>query len=227
MHAMILAAGRGERMRPLTDTLPKPLIPVAGKPLIQWHIEKLAGAGITQIVINHAWLGVLIEQTLGDGRQWGVHIRYSPEAVALETAGGIATALPLLGAEPFLVMNGDIWCDWDPAKAFQIANQLEQHDKRAWLLLVPNPDHHPEGDFGLIEHNLVREDAQAKHTFSGIGVYQPALFASIQAGHAAKLAPVLREAMARQHVIGQLHEGTWIDVGTPARLDTLECMLKS
>ena len=115
MHAMILAAGRGERMRPLTDTLPKPLLAVAGKPLIQWHIEKLAAAGIKDIVINHAWLGNLIEQTLGDGRQWGVHIRYSAETTALETAGGIATALPLLGTDPFLVMNGDIWCDWEPS----------------------------------------------------------------------------------------------------------------
>jgi MurNAc alpha-1-phosphate uridylyltransferase len=114
MRAMILAAGRGERMRPLTDTLPKPLIPVAGKPLIQWHIEKLAAAGITDIVINHAWLGALLEQTLKNGRQWGVDIRYSAETVALETAGGIAKALPLLGTEPFLVINGDIWCDWEP-----------------------------------------------------------------------------------------------------------------
>jgi len=139
MRVMILAAGRGERMRPLTDTLPKPLIPVAGKPLIQWHIEKLAAAGIKEIVINHAWLGALIEQTLGDGHQWGVHIRYSAETVALETAGGIATALPLLGTDPFLVMNGDIWCDWEPAQALEIASSLQCTAQQAWLLLVPNP----------------------------------------------------------------------------------------
>lgn len=227
MRAMILAAGRGERMRPLTDSLPKPLIPVAGKPLIQWHIEKLAAAGIKDIVINHAWLGALLEQTLGNGHQWGVHIHYSPETVALETAGGIATALPFLGNAPFLVMNGDIWCDWEPAQAFEIASALKAPDQLAWLLLVPNPEHHPRGDFGLSPNSLVNEDTQQKFTFSGIGIYQPALFANTPARQPAKLAPLLREAIAHGTVSGTLYEGAWIDVGTPERLNKLECMLKS
>ena len=227
MRAMILAAGRGERMRPLTDSLPKPLIPVAGKPLIQWHIEKLAAAGIRDIVINHAWLGALLEQTLGNGHQWGVNIQYSPESVALETAGGIATALPILGADPFLVMNGDIWCDWEPAQAIEIARTLKKMDQLAWVLLVPNPDHHPGGDFGLSSHGLVSVESDQKFTFSGIGVYRPALFAHTPARQPAKLAPLLREAIARGAVAGKLYEGTWIDVGTPERLNTLECMLKS
>jgi MurNAc alpha-1-phosphate uridylyltransferase len=227
MRAMILAAGRGERMRPLTDTLPKPLIPVGGKPLIQWHIEKLAAAGITDIVINHAWLGALLEETLKNGHQWGVEIHYSAEAVALETAGGIAKALPLLGTEPFLVMNGDIWCDWDPAQAFEIAATMHQSRQQAWLLLVPNPEHHPNGDFGLTMNGLVTDTATLKHTFSGIGVYAPSLFAHMPAGQPAKLAPLLRQAFALQQVTGQLFTGTWIDVGTPERLNTLEWMLKN
>lgn len=227
MRAMILAAGRGERMRPLTDTLPKPLIPVAGKPLIQWHIEKLAAAGITEIVINHAWLGELLESTLKNGHQWGVNIHYSPEIVALETAGGIATALPLLGTEPFLVMNGDIWCDWNPAKAFDIVKLLSQNNRQAWLLLVSNPDHHPNGDFGLTAGGLVTEASQERHTFSGIGVYTPSLFAHTPPKQAAKLAPLLRQAIARQAVEGQLYTGRWIDVGTPERLNTLEWTLKN
>ena len=236
MRAMILAAGRGERMRPLTDTLPKPLIPVAGKPLIVWHIEKLAAAGITEIVINHAWLGARIEQTLQDGRQWGVNIHYSAETVALETAGGIATALPLLGTEPFLVMNGDIWCDWDPLQAIQIGKYLSQHPHQAWLLLVPNPVHHPNGDFGLTANGQVTDTdvhttsrtapLSPKYTFSGIGVYQPCLFSHILPNQPAKLAPLLRAAIACAQIAGQLHHGAWIDVGTPERLNTLECMLK-
>ena len=227
MRAMILAAGRGERMRPLTDTLPKPLIPVGGKPLIQWHIEKLAAAGITDIVINHAWLGALLEETLKNGHQWGVEIHYSAEAVALETAGGIAKALPLLGTEPFLVMNGDIWCDWDPTQAFEIAATMHQSTQQAWLLLVPNPEHHPNGDFGLTMNGLVTDTSTLKHTFSGIGVYAPSLFAHTPAGQPSKLAPLLRQALALQQVTGQLYTGTWIDVGTPERLNTLEWMLKN
>ncbi len=218
-------------MRPLTDTLPKPLIPGAGKPLIQWHIEKLAAAGITEIVINHAWLGAHIEHTLKDGRQWGVNLHYSAETVALETAGGIATALPLLGTEPFLVMNGDIWCDWNPLQALQIGADLAQSPQQAWLLLVPNPDHHPKGDFGLSANGQVTDTETTagalQHTFSGIGVYKPSLFAQTPAHQPAKLAPLLRQAIARGGITGQLHQGAWIDVGTPERLNTLECMLKS
>lgn len=237
MRAMILAAGRGERMRPLTDMLPKPLIPVAGKPLIQWHIEKLAAVGITDIVINHAWLGALIERTLGDGSQFGVHLRYSAESSALETAGGIATALPMLGTEPFLVMNGDIWCDWDPAEALTIHQQLSQKTSTveqtpeieqaplAWLLLVPNPSHHPNGDFGLSSSGLISANEGKTYTFSGIGVYKPALFVNSAPGRAAKLAPLLYGAIAQRAILGKIHHGFWIDVGTPERLSTLECML--
>jgi len=227
MRAMILAAGRGERMRPITDSLPKPLIPVAGKPLIQWHIEKLAAIGINDIVINHAWLGTLIERTLGDGRQWGVRLHYSAEPVALETAGGIATALPLLGTEPFLVMNGDIWCGWDPAQALKIGADLSKGPQQAWLLLVPNPAHHPSGDFGLSMTGLLSNSETVRHTFAGIGIYKPSLFANTPPQQAAKLAPLLREAIAQQAISGQLYTGLWVDVGTPERLSTLECLLKN
>lgn len=224
MRAMILAAGRGERMRPLTDTLPKPLIPVAGKPLIQWHIERLAAVGITDIVINHAWLGAMLEHTLGDGSQWGVRLQYSAETTALETAGGIANALCYLGTEPFLVMNGDVWCDWDPAQALEIGPQMTQ---LAWLLLVPNPSHHPSGDFGLSASGVLNDTDPATFTFSGIGIYQPALFDKISPGQTAKLAPLLREAIDQGGVLGALYPGFWIDVGTPERLSTLECRLKT
>jgi len=239
MRAMILAAGRGERMRPFTDHTPKPLIQVAGKPLIQWHLEKLARAGISEVIINHAWLGNLIEQALGSGQQFGLSIRYSAEPQALETAGGIATALPLLGEEPFLVLNGDIWCDWDPAQAAQLAAELKLRQCLAWLLMVPNPVQHPAGDFllssdGLLHDevanasNAIRPTRQAiaanaiRHTFAGIGIYQPKLFAHTPAHHPAKLAPLLREAMKNNHVCGALHTTEWIDVGTPERLASLE-----
>ena len=227
MRAMILAAGRGERMRPLTDHLPKPLISVAGKPLIQWHLEKLARAGICDVVINHAWLGELLEQALGDGHALGLRLRYSAEATALETAGGIATALPLLGEEPFLVLNGDIWCDWDPTQAHAVARQLVVQQDLAWLLMVPNPTQHPAGDFFLAHNGRVHDEASRvphapRHTFSGIGVYQPKLFAQTPAHQPAKLAPLLREAMAAERVVGRLHPTEWIDVGTPERLAALE-----
>lgn len=227
MHAMILAAGRGERMRPLTDTLPKPLLPVAGKPLIVWHLEKLAQAGIMDVVINHAWLGQLIEAELGDGRQFGVRIRYSPETTALETAGGIATALPLLGKEPFLVLNGDIWCDWDPKHAPVIANQLKIENKLAWLLLVANPSHHPHGDFALSENGDISAGQELRYTFSGVGIYDPALFMNTPQNQPAKLAPLLREAMCEHKVSGKLHDGAWVDVGTPQRLAELDLRIRS
>jgi len=150
MKAMILAAGRGERMRPLTDTTPKPLLPVADKPLIVWHLERLAAAGFRDVVINHAWLGHQLEAALGDGSRWGVHIHWSPEpSGGLGTAGGIVQALPLLGDAPFLVVNGDIWCDWQPQHASSIARALTRHEAHAWLLMVDNPAHHPDGDFWL------------------------------------------------------------------------------
>jgi MurNAc alpha-1-phosphate uridylyltransferase len=226
MRAMILAAGRGERMRPLTDHLPKPLLPVAGKPLIVWHLEKLAAAGITDIVINHAWLGKRIEETLGNGSAFNVQIRYSPEPVALETAGGIATAGPLLGADPFLVINGDIWCDWNPLIAHTISEQLRQTKQLAWLLLVDNPEHHPQGDFVRLDDGHLSDQTGVRKTFSGIGVYQPALFANTVMGQPAKLAPLLRAAMADKKIIGDLHTTFWLDVGTPERLAALEYKLK-
>ncbi len=221
MRAMILAAGRGERMRPLTDHTPKPLLPVGGKPLIVWHIEKLAQAGFRDIVINHAHLGSLIEAALGDGRQFGVSIRYSPEAEALETAGGIANALPLLGNEPFLVVNGDVFCDYDFAR---IPKTLPT-SRLAWLVLVDNPGHNSGGDFALVD-DQVQSDGATKWTFSGIGVYRPQLFDAVARGSKAKLAPLLRAAMAQGQVGGELFAGRWLDIGTPQRLAELDAELK-
>jgi len=224
MRTMILAAGRGERMRPLTDTCPKPLLPAGGLPLIGWHLRRLAGAGLRDVVINHAWLGEQIERTLGDGSDWGLSIRYSPEAQALETAGGIAQALPLLGDEPFLVINGDIWCDWNPARARTIAARLEALDWLAWCVLVDNPDHHPRGDFLLAAGRLADGEAP-RLNFSGIGVYRPALFRSVARGTRAPLAPLLREAAARRRAGAERHDGRWTDVGTPQRLAALDAQL--
>lgn len=223
MRAMILAAGRGERMRPLTDRLPKPLLSVGGKPLIVWHLQRLAAAGIRDIVINHAWLGHEIERALGDGREYGVWIRYSAEAAALETAGGIAQALPLLGGAPFLVINGDVWCDWDPALAFGLARDLPEGG--AWLLLVDNPAQHPAGDFHLAADGRVHAQGEPRLTFAGIGVYHPSLFADVVRGTAAPLAPLLRQAMARDLARGARHAGRWTDVGTPQRLAGLDAEL--
>jgi MurNAc alpha-1-phosphate uridylyltransferase len=228
MKTMILAAGRGERMRPLTDFTPKPLLPVGGKPLIVWHLERLARAGLREVVINHAHLGAQIEDALGDGSRWGLAITYSPEPEgALETAGGIANAMPLLGRdEPFLVINGDIWCDWDVAQA---ADALSPGDL-AYLVLVPNPAQHPQGDFSLhgseVGADVVTGGAQ-NFTFSGIGVYRPQIFAGIRRGQPAKLAPLLRAAMAERRVSGELHRGRWTDVGTPQRLAELDAELRS
>jgi MurNAc alpha-1-phosphate uridylyltransferase len=218
---MILAAGRGERMRPLTDRTPKPLLPVAGKPLIVWHLERLARSGFKEIVINHAHLGDQIEALLDDGSAWGVSIRYSVEPPgALETAGGIANALPLLGNEPFLVVNGDIYCEWDST----FAQQALGAGDLAHLVLVPNPEHHPAGDFALRTGRVV-DAGNPRHTFAGIGVYRPKLFAGVERGQPAKLAPLLRAAMASDQVGGELYEGRWIDVGTPERLAWLDGLL--
>ena len=217
MKAMILAAGRGERMRPLTDTCPKPLLAAGGKPLIAWHIERLAAAGIVELVINHAHLGQMIEDTLGDGSAFGVRIRYSPEGSALETAGGIARALPLLGDAPFLVVNGDVFCDADFAGLRRAAEELNPV-RCAHLLLVANPEHNPGGDFGLTPDGLVHEGEGERLTFSGLGAYHPALFAGLSPDAPAKLAPLLRAAMARNRVSGARLLGRWVDVGTPERL---------
>ena len=227
MRAMILAAGRGERMRPLTDHTPKPLLAVAGKPLIVWHIERLAQAGLCDIVINHAWLGERIEAALGDGSTWGVRIRYSPEPQALETAGGIAQALPMLGTQPFLVINADVWCDWQPAQAATIAARLDGRQRQAWLLMTDNPEHHPGGDFVLQGEQLRDTSAGRRLTFSGIGIYHPSLFATTPRGVPAPLAPLLRQAMARGAVLGQRHSGDWTDVGTPQRLAELDARVSS
>jgi len=225
MMAMILAAGRGERMRPLTDHTPKPLLMAGGKPLIVWHIERLVRAGITDLVINHAHLGAQIEAALGDGSQFCATIRYSPEATALETAGGIAHALPLLGNEPFAVVNGDIWCDYDFTQLPALATALHERDDAAYLVLVNNPVQHPNGDFGLQQGRVT--DGTPKFTFSGIGLYQSSLFAEIARGSKAPLAPLLRAQIALGKVSGEHYGGRWVDVGTPQRLEQLDNELRT
>ena len=226
MRAMILAAGRGERMRPLTDTCPKPLLRAGGKPLIVWHIERLRDAGIGEIVINHAHLGHMIEAELGDGNELGVRLQYSAEAQALETAGGIRQALPLLGCTPFLVINGDIFCDADLAAIYRKETTLSADGDLAHLLMVANPAHHLQGDFCLREGRL-HETTGERLTFSGIGLYHPALFADVPAGVPAKLGPLLRKAMAAEQIGGARHDGYWLDVGTPQRLAELDAHLNS
>lgn len=208
-------------MRPLTDTCPKPLLPVAGKPLIVWHLERLARCGFHEVVINHAHLGDQIEALLGDGAAWGLSIQYSAEPQgALETAGGIANALPLLGNKPFLVINGDIFCDWNPESTPPGENDL------AHLVLVDNPEHNVKGDFALVDHR-VHSAGAPQFTFAGIGIYRPELFADIERGQPAKLAPLLRNAMAADKVSGEHHTGRWTDVGTPQRLTELDVEIRS
>ena len=226
MQAMILAAGRGERMRPLTDRCPKPLLPAGGKPLIGWHLERLARAGFRRVVINHAHLGTQLEAALGSGAQWGLEIAWSPEASALETAGGIAQALALLGDAPFLVVNGDIWTDFDLARAPALADRLGGDDLDAWCVLVPNPAHHPEGDFALDGMRL-RNEGAPRWTFAGIGVYHPRLFAGIAHGARAPLGPLLREAARAGKAGGEVHPGRWMDIGTPERLAELDHFLRN
>lgn len=220
--AMILAAGRGERMRPLTDHTPKPLLEAGGKPLIVWHIERLRAAGFTELVINHAHLGHRLETVLGDGSAFGVRIAWSPERSALETAGGIRHALALLGDAPFVVVNGDVFCDADFAALRAAAVNLHAKGPLAHLLLVDNPAHHPEGDFHLAVDGRLCAAGTPRLTFSGLGAYHPALFAELADGVPAKLAPLLREAMAADQVRGEHHRGRWIDVGTPERLAELD-----
>jgi MurNAc alpha-1-phosphate uridylyltransferase len=218
MKAMILAAGRGERMRPLTDTVPKPLLRIGGQTLIERHVHALARAGITDLVINHAHLGEQIVRALGDGHAYGVSIRYSPETDgSLETGGGIMNALPLLGAEPFLVVNGDIWTD------FPFASLPSRIDGLAHLVMVDNPEHHPEGDFSLSAGELSRQ-GPAMLTYAGIGVYRPELFAGCSPG-AFPLGPVLRDAMDAGQVSGEHYTGNWFDIGTPERLDAVNSVI--
>jgi len=214
MKAMILAAGRGERLRPLTDTVPKPLLEVRGKPLIAWHLEALARAGVHNVVINLSWLGEQIRATLGNGSRWGMRIAYSDEGpVALETGGGIHHALPLLGSAPFLLVNGDVYTDYDLARLRLQSGEL------AHLVLVGNPSHHPQGDF-LLQDGLVSEIGEPRHTYAGIGIYDPELFAGCRPGRF-PLLPLLRKAMAERRLGGEIHAGAWTDVGTAARLADL------
>lgn len=218
MKAMILAAGKGERLRPLTLHTPKPLLPVGGVPLIEHHIRALAAAGFRELVINHAWLGQQIEDYLGDGARFGVRIAYSAEGEPLETGGGIHRALPLLGEAPFLLVNGDIWTDYDFAGLRRATTAL------AHLVLVDNPQHHPQGDFRLQDGRACARGEEAGLTYSGIAVLDPALFAGCQPG-AFKLAPLLLEAMGRGRVSGEHFRGRWVDVGTHERLAEVERLL--
>jgi len=219
MKAMILAAGKGERMRPLTLHTPKPLVPVAGVPLIEYHLRGLAAAGFDEVVINHAWLGQQIEDHLGDGSRWGLRIAYSAETEPLETGGGIFKALPLLGEQPFVLINGDVWTDYDLAHLRRPLAGL------AHLVLVDNPEHHVQGDFSLAQDQVSDASGEgARLTFSGLSVLHPALFDGCQAG-AFKLAPLLRQAMAQGQVSGEHHPGQWIDVGTLERLAQVERVL--
>lgn len=221
MKAMILAAGRGERMRPLTDHAPKPLLPAGGKTLIVWHLERLAAAGFRDVVVNHAHLGQQIEAALGNGSAWGLNIAYSPEPPgALETAGGIAQALPLLGAAPFLVVNGDIFCDWDFRRTVALK------DKLAHLVMVANPLHHAGGDFSLDGEHVVFANSERTLTYAGIGIFSPAFFAGVAAGQAMKLRPLLDAAIAAGTLSGEQHRGFWVDVGTPERLAELDRSLQ-
>jgi MurNAc alpha-1-phosphate uridylyltransferase len=229
---MILAAGRGERMRPLTDHTPKPLLQVGGKPLIVWHIERLVRAGITDLVINHAHLGVQIEYALGDGSQHGATITYSDEGMALETAGGIAFASHLLGDEIFAVVNGDVYCDYDFSGLASWAAALANSQDVAHLVLVDNPEHNLKGDFVLQKDRIVPTASSLNPqssilTFSGIGLYRPDLFSHIPRGSKAPLAPLLREQIAAGKVSGEHHRGVWVDVGTPQRLDELDKQLRA
>lgn len=226
MKAMILAAGRGERMRPLTDHTPKALLRVNDKPLIILIIYALLRAGIRDVVINLAHLGEQIAAKLGDGTALGVRIVYSHEPRALETAGGIAQALPLLGDAPFVAVNADVYSDYDFSALVSAAQRLSATGALAHLVLVDNPPHHPRGDFGLVAGQVTAETAQ-RHTFSGIGAYHPALFAGIARGAKARLADLLHTAMAHGQVTGELHRGHWHDVGTQERLAALDRMLRA
>ncbi|WP_194724555.1 N-acetylmuramate alpha-1-phosphate uridylyltransferase MurU [Noviherbaspirillum malthae] len=229
MKAMLFAAGRGERMRPLTDTCPKPLLTVRGRPLIVWHILNLVRADIRDIVINHAHLGHMIEEALGDGSKFGARISYSAEGTALETAGGIAKARHLLGEEPFVAIAADTYCphfDFEQVREALQDNDMwgnpHPADKRdvAWLYLVKNPAHNPKGDFALNSFSIANEGDQT-FTFSGIGVYRTEIFDSIEPGQPAKLAPILRDYASRGQVGGEVYRGDWTDVGTPERLAQL------
>ena len=215
MKAMILAAGRGERLRPLTDSTPKPLLKVGGKSLIEYHLDKLAQSGISEVIINTAWLGEQIRQTLGDGEKYGVNIHYSDEGEqALETAGGIIKALPLLGDEPFLIINGDIFTDYVFVQLTEFKLNGEAH-----LVMVENPDHNHKGDFALV-NGYLQNSGDSLYTYSGIGIYTKQFFAGYPEGVTA-LAPILKEKIAQKKVSGELYKNAWTDVGTKERLQQL------
>jgi N-acetyl-alpha-D-muramate 1-phosphate uridylyltransferase len=228
MKALIFAAGKGERMRPLTEHTPKPLLRVRGKPLIEWHLERLAALGVDEVVVNTSWLAGAFEPALGDGRRWGLRLHYSHEGPEpLETGGGMLHALSVLGDAPFLAVNGDIWCDHD------FSRLPREPDGLAHLVLVDNPSHHPGGDFALDDQGRVHAAGESRLTFSGIGVYRPALLANWRTCLANapgteldpprfKLAPLLRVAMRAEAVTGEHHRGAWTDVGTPERLAELD-----
>ncbi|WP_159015450.1 N-acetylmuramate alpha-1-phosphate uridylyltransferase MurU [Cognatiluteimonas profundi] len=230
MKAIVLAAGLGERMRPLTDSTPKPLLQVGGKPLIAWHLEKLAAAGVRDVVINTSWLAEQFPRVLGDGSRWGLRLHYAYEgAVPLETGGALWNAMTLLRDDVFIAVNGDIWTDYD------FARLPTDIDGQAHLVLVDNPPQHPDGDFAL-HGDRVASDGSPRLTFSGIGVYRPALLddwrsiiGSAPGSDATpprfKLAPLLRDAMRRDCVSGEQYRGRWTDVGTPARLARLDLEL--
>lgn len=227
MKAMILAAGFGKRMRPLTEVTPKPLLMVAGKPLLQHHIERLAAAGITELVINTSWLAEQIEDYFGDGSDFGVSISWSREAQPLETGGGVARALPMLGTEPFLLINGDVWTDFP---IHRIGTKTLKQDQDAWLLLVNNPEHNPKGDFGL-SVQLVSFEGSPYFTFSGISLMRPQLFASYQSNNPGQQAfrwlDVMTAAIDKGRVAGELYSGQWWDVGTVERYHQLNDQLNS
>ncbi len=220
MKAMVLAAGRGERMRPITDTVPKPLVRVGGRPLIAWHLAALARAGVREVVINLSWLGEQLRAALGAGADFGLRITYSEEGpVPLETGGGIFRALPLLGPEPFLVLSGDIWTDID------LGGVRLEPEADAHLVLIPNPPHHPRGDFGLEGNVVVQRDSE-RLTYANVGIYRPEFFAGCAAGRFPLLEP-LNRAIAARLVRGEVHRGAWSDVGTPERLAQLEARLSA
>ena len=221
MRSMLLAAGRGERLRPITDTLPKPLVQVAGKPLIVYHLEALARANVREVVITLSWLGELIRAALGDGSRFGVQIAYSEEGpVPLEAGGGIHRALPLLGAGPFLVVNSDIWTDMDFGDVLPLEEGAD-----ARLMFAPNPPHHPCGDFGL-EGDLVVERETDRFTYTGVGLYRPELFQGCAPGRF-PLRPLLQRAIAARRLRGEVYRGEWLDIGSPDRLAALDAREKA
>jgi MurNAc alpha-1-phosphate uridylyltransferase len=222
MKVMMLAAGKGERLRPLTDRVPKPLVEVAGKPLVVWHLERLAAAGLRDIVLNVSHLAEAIVERLGDGARFGVRLRYSREVEPLETAGGIARALPLLGEAPFLLVNADVYCE----VGFAALGARQLGARRAHLVLVPNPPHRPQGDFSL-SGGVVGNAGEPRYTYAGVAVMSPQLVAAVRPGEKAPLAPLLRGAAGRGEISGELYPGLWQDVGTVERLRELEATLAS